>query len=131
MSKVDLKEMIGGSIQEKFQHSFDRVMENMQDVNTPYKDKREINIKMTFVQNEARDNVVASVKVSEKLASQSELMTQFAVGKDLRSGKVIAEEYGSQLRGQLELNAEHNDRIDPETEEITVGIVDFRKVKGE
>ena len=131
MSKVDLKEMIGGSIQEKFQHSFDRVMENMQDVNTPYKDKREINIKMTFVQNEARDNVVASVKVSEKLASQSELMTQFAVGKDLRSGKVIAKEYGSQLRGQLELNAEHNDRIDPETEEITDGIVDFRKVKGE
>lgn len=52
MSKVDLKEMIGGSVQEKFQHSFDRVMENMQDVNTPYKEKREINIKMTFVQNE-------------------------------------------------------------------------------
>lgn len=131
MSKVDLKEMIGGSVQEKFQHSFDRVMENMQDVNTPYKEKREINIKMTFVQNEARDNVMASVKVSEKLASQGEVMTQFAVGKDLRSGKVIAEEYGSQLRGQLLMDTAYKDRIDPETGEITDGIVDFRKAKGE
>ena len=131
MSKVDLKEMIGGSVQEKFQHSFDRVMENMQDVNTPYKEKREINIKMTFVQNEARDNVMASVKVSEKLASQGEGMTQFAVGKDLRSGKVIAEEYGSQLRGQLVMDTAYKDRIDPETGEITDGIVDFRKAKGE
>lgn len=131
MSKVDLKEMIGGSVQEKFQHSFDRVMENMQDVNTPYKEKREINIKMTFVQNEARDNVMASVKVSEKLASQGEVMTQFAVGKDLRSGKVIAEEYGSQLRGQLVMDTAYKDRIDPETGEITDGIVDFRKAKGE
>ena len=126
-----MKEMIGGSVQEKFQHSFDRVMENMQDVNTPYKEKREINIKMTFVQNEARDNVMASVKVSEKLASQGEVMTQFAVGKDLRSGKVIAEEYGSQLRGQLELTTAHKDSIDLETGEITDGIVDFRKAKGE
>lgn len=131
MSKVDLKEMIGGSVQEKFQHSFDRVMENMQDVNTPYKEKREINIKMTFVQNEARDNVMASVKVSEKLASQGEVMTQFAVGKDLRSGKVIAEEYGSQLRGQLVMDTAYKDRVDPETGEITDGIVDFRKAKGE
>lgn len=131
MSKVDLKEMIGGSVQEKFQHSFDRVMENMQDVNTPYKEKREINIKMTFVQNESRDNVMASVKVSEKLASQGEVMTQFAVGKDLRSGKVIAEEYGSQLRGQLVMDTAYKDRVDPETGEITDGIVDFRKAKGE
>ena len=131
MSKVDLKDMIGGSIQEKFQNSFDRVMENMQDVNTPYKDKREINIKMTFVQNEARNNVAVSVKVSEKLASQGELMTQFAVGKDLRSGKVIAEEYGSQLRGQLAIDTANKDVIVPKTGEITDGIVDFRKAKGE
>ena len=130
MSKVDLKDMIGGSIQEKFQNSFDRVMENMQDVNTPYKDKREINIKMTFVQNEARNNVAVSVKVSEKLASQGELMTQFAVGKDLRSGKVIAEEYGSQLRGQLAIDTANKNVIVPKTGEITDEIVDFRKAKG-
>ncbi len=130
MSKIDLKEMVGGALQDKFQHSFDRVMENLQDRNTPFKDKREITIKMTFVQNEQRDNVVASLKVTEKLASQGELVTQFATGKDLRTGEVIAEEYGNnQLKGQMMLDAS---QVDPETGEIAEEtIVDFRKVKGE
>ena len=130
MSKIDLKEMVGGALQDKFQHSFDRVMENLQDRNTPFKDKREITIKMTFVQNEQRDNVVASLKVTEKLASQGELVTQFATGKDLRTGEVIAEEYGhNQLTGQMLLDAS---QVDPETGEIAEEtIVDFRKVKGE
>lgn len=130
MSKIDLKGMVGGALQDKFQHSFDRVMENLQDRNTPFKDKREITIKMTFVQNEQRDNVVASVKVTEKLASQGELTTQFAMGKDLRTGEVIAEEYGgNQLKGQMMLDAS---QVDPETGEIAEEtIVDFRKIKGE
>lgn len=119
--KVDLKEMVGGALQEKFQNSFDRVMENLQDVNTPYKAKREIVIKMTFAQNEARDNVMTSIKVTEKLAAQGELTTQFAVGKDLRTGKIIAEEYGNKLKGQLEFGEE----VDMQTGEV----LDFRKVK--
>lgn len=133
MSKIDLREMVGGALQDKFQHSFERVMENLQDRNTPFKDKREIIIKMTFVQNEQRDNVVASLKVAEKLASQGELTTQFAMGKDLRTGEVIAEEYGNnQLKGQMALDTRSAD-VDMETGEVLEEetVVDFRKVKGE
>lgn len=128
MNKIDLKEMVGGALQEKFQHSFERVMENLQDRNTPFKDKREIVIKMTFAQNEQRDHVVASVKVTEKLASQGELVTQFAMGKDLRTGEVIAEEYGNQLKGQIALDTS---KVDVETGEVLEAdtVVDFRKVK--
>lgn len=128
MNRIDLKEMVGGALQEKFQHSFERVMENLQDRNTPFKDKREIVIKMTFAQNEQRDNVIASVKVTEKLASQGELTTQFAMGKDLRTGEVIAEEYGNQLRGQIALDTS---KVDVETGEVLENetVVDFRKVK--
>lgn len=133
MSKIDLREMVGGALQYKFQHSFERVMENLQDLNTPFKDKREIIIKMTFAQNEQRDNVVASVKVTEKLASQGELTTQFAMGKDLRTGEVIAEEYGNnQLKGQMALDTKVA-KVDMETGEVLEEetVVDFRKVKGE
>ena len=128
MSKIDLREMVGGALQDKFQHSFERVMENLQDRNTPFKDKREIVIKMTFAQNEQRDNVVASVKVTEKLASQGELVTQFAMGKDLRTGEVIAEEYGNQLKGQIAIDTS---KVDLETGEILEddAVVDFRKVR--
>lgn len=122
--KIDLKEMVGGALQEKFKHSFERVMENMQDVNTPYKDKREIVITMKFVQNEQRDNVLADISVKEKLASQAGLTTQFAVGKDLRNGKIVAEEYGKQLRGQISME-DTTEHIDEETGEV----IDIRKVK--
>ena len=93
MNKVKLNEMVGGALNEKFQNSFKRVLDNLQDVNTPYKDKREIVIKMTFVQNEARDDVGMDIKVTEKLAPQGTLSTRFAVAKDLQSGEVLAEEY--------------------------------------
>lgn len=127
--KPDLKAMCNGAIQEKFENSFGRVMENMQDVNTPYKDKREIIIKMSFVQNEQRDNVVVDIKVQEKLSTQSAMTTQFAVGKDLRTGEVIAEEYGKQqLRGQTEMNIA---AVDTETGEVIGNVVDLRKAQGE
>lgn len=126
MNKIDLKEMVGGALNEKFQHSFKRVMENMQDVNTPYKDKREINIKMVFVQNEARDNIMAKIEVKEKLAAQAAMTTQFDVGKDLRTGEIFAEEYGKQLKGQIAMDQEEPEPIvDVETGEI----VDFRKAR--
>lgn len=58
---MNLKDMVSGALQQKFQNSFERVMENMQDENTPYKDKRQITITMTFVQNEQRDDVVCDI----------------------------------------------------------------------
>lgn len=123
--KHRLQDLAGGAVQEKFAHSFKKVMENMQDVNTPYKDKRQIIITMTFVQNEQRDNVVADISVKEKLASQGGLTTQFAVGRDLRSREVIAEEYGKQLRGQVSI-----ENIEPETGEIKESeVIDIRKVQ--
>lgn len=125
MNKIDLKEMVGGALNEKFQHSFKRVMENMQDVNTPYKDKREINIKMVFVQNEARDNIMAKIEVKEKLAAQAAMTTQFDVGKDLRTGEIFAEEYGKQLKGQMSMDQEEEAVVNVETGEI----VDFRKAR--
>ncbi len=136
MDNINLKDLVGGALQEKFSNSFERVLGNMQDVNTPYKPKREINIKISFVQNESRDDVMATVKVSEKLAPQGEMITHFTVGKDYRTGEIFAQEYGNQLKGQTVMNL---GGVDPETgeivdkilEEITEeeNVVDLRKVK--
>lgn len=131
--KIDLKDMVGGALQQKFQHSFDRVLENLQDVNTPYKDKREITITMKFVQNEARDNVLCDIAVKEKLAMQGGLTTQFAMGKDLTTGEIVAEEYGKQLKGQLSTDDikafENIAKVDLETGEVVEDVVDIRRVK--
>ena len=46
MAKVNLEEMVGGGLQEVFAKAMEEVVENMQNPNTPYKNKREIAISM-------------------------------------------------------------------------------------
>lgn len=141
MKNVKLQEIVGGALQEQFGKSFEKVIENLQNPNTPYKNSREINIKLKFTQNEARDDVHCSVLVAEKLAPQSPMATAFSVGKDLRTGEVYAEEYGKQVKGQMSFNdleqKENNlesiegKTVDTDTGEIVEesGVVDFRKFK--
>lgn len=38
--KAELKDIVGGAVQERFNHSFEKVIENLLDENTPYKNKR-------------------------------------------------------------------------------------------
>lgn len=76
----------------------------MQDPNTPWKNQRQINIKIAFVQNEDRDDMAVAVSVDTKLAPVTPVLTRMAVGKDLRSGKVYAQEYGRQIKGQMSLD---------------------------
>ena len=114
MNKVELQNLVGGQLQEKFEHAFEKVFENLQDPNTSFKVKRGITIKLDFVQNEKRDDVLVSVDVSEKLAPQAGMKTSFSIGKDLQTGEIYAEEYGKQIKGQMNLF----DIMDPETGEV-------------
>lgn len=102
---MDLSKLANGAVQEKFQHAFAKVLENLTDPNTPYKNKRSIELKLQFEQNEDRDDVKCSISVNTKLAPVHPVKTSFGVFKDLKEGTVKAEEYGSQLRGQTHLPA--------------------------
>lgn len=135
MKNVELKEMVGGALQEQFGKSFEKVVENLQNPNTPYKNSREITIKMKFTQNEQRDDVKCAIQVSEKLAPQAPMETCFAVGKDLATGQMYAEEYGRQIRGQMSVNDYRTEQIDVDTEtgeildkKLGAQIIDFRTV---
>ena len=55
MLHVDLGELAGGTLQEKFDREITRVIENMQDPNTPFGEKRSITINISFHQTEQRD----------------------------------------------------------------------------
>lgn len=139
MNKVELQNLVGGALQEKFDKSFEKVVENLQDSNTSYKVKRSITIKLDFVQNEARDDVTVGVAVVEKLAPQQDMTTKFYIGKDLKTGEVIAEEYGRQIKGQMNLDEYAKEQaqvvdgkvVDTNTGEVVSEkvetVVDFRK----
>lgn len=139
MSKVNLETFAGGALQEKFDDAMEKVLVNMTDPNTPWKNKRKIVVEVSFEQNEDRDDSSANVSVVPKLAPVKPVSTRMTIGKDLETGKVFAEEYGSQCRGQMNLDDYQNQRdqvvdektVDPETGEIREGsrVIDFRETK--
>ena len=139
MKNVELKQLVGGALQEQFGKSFEKIVENLQNPNTPYKNSREITIKLKFTQNEKRDDVKCAVQVSEKLAPQAPMETAFSIGKDLKTGELYAEEYGKQIKGQMHIDdmqktevidGQKVDTITGEiVEEQTSKVVDLRKAK--
>lgn len=143
MNLLSLKDLANGALQEKADAAMRKVLENMQDPNTPWKNKRQINIKIAFVQNEGRDDAAVEVSVDTKLAPVSPVVTRMAIGKDLMSGKTYAQEYGRQIRGQMSLDEysaqtgtvyqqTDEESVDTETGEILseTKVIDMRKAAG-
>lgn len=135
MAKVSLEQIMGGGLQEQFGKAFDRVIENLADPNTSFKEARKITIELKFTQNEARDDVSCALSVKEKLAAQAPMQTAFVVGKNLKTGEMYAEEYGrhSQIKGQTTFE-DVDVTVDRETGEVleeqpknTATVVDFRR----
>lgn len=132
MAKISLTQIMGGGLQEQFGKAFDRVIENLADPNTGFKDARKITIELKFTQNEARDDVFCAVSVKEKLAAQAPMQTAFVVGKNLKTGEMFAEEYGKhkQLIGQM---CTDEMDVDPETGEVldeapkSENVIDLRR----
>ncbi len=139
MSRVNLETFAGGALQEKFDDAMEKVLVNMTDPNTPWKNKRKIVVEVSFEQNEDRDDSTVNVSVVPKLAPVKPVSTRMAIGKDLETGQVFAEEYGSQCRGQMTLDDYQSQQdqvvdgkiVDPETGEIREGsrVIDFRETK--
>lgn len=129
---VNLEELAGGALNEKTQQALQEVVANMKDPNTPWKNKREVVIKLAFTQNEDRDDAVCEISVSKKLAQVKPVKTSFAIGQDLRDGSIHMEEYGPQIKGQLSLDDYQkeqmagNDVVDTDTGEVIGKVTDFR-----
>ena len=61
---------------------------------------------------------------------QGGLKTHFSVAKDLKTGKVAAEEYGNQLKGQMSMSDDESvATVDLETGEVLEDVIDIRKAK--
>lgn len=126
MSKVNLETFAGGALQEKFDIAMEQVLANMLDPNTPWKNKREITVKVTFEQNEDRDDTTVDVSVVPKLVASKSIGTRMAIGKNIKSGELYAEEYGNQVRGQMSMNLETNEtENDDATKESSGKVVDL------
>ena len=87
--EISLQELAGGALQEKVNQAFEKVMQNMQDPNTPWKNKRKINVGITFVQNDDRTDCTCDISVDVKLAAVKPVSTKFCTQKDLTTGEIF------------------------------------------
>jgi len=130
MKPLELKEMAGGALQEKANQALQEVFKNMQNPNTPWKNKRAVTIKMAFIQNEDRDDSTCEISVETKLAPVKPVETKFSLGKDIQTGEVEAVEYGPQIIGQMSLDDMQKKEVevdgktvDTETGEIKENVI--------
>ncbi|MDE6661992.1 MAG: hypothetical protein K2K46_01490 [Lachnospiraceae bacterium] len=98
---VNLNSIGGGALQERFNREFEKVVKNMKDPNTSYKETRKVTITLTFKQDEDRNTAVCTCEVQSKLAKAKSFDTNFGIGRDLKTDKYVAREFGTQIPGQL------------------------------
>lgn len=103
-SKLDLNKFAGGVLQEKFNRALNEVVQNMQDPNTSFKNKRGITISIGFTQNEQRDDAKITVSVLTKTSPVLPIETALYMGKDLDTGEIEIREYGKQIAGQMTIS---------------------------
>jgi hypothetical protein len=83
-SKVSLATLGKGAAVELFERELQNVLVNIDDPNTPTKEKREIVLKVTIVPSEARDFGTVSIECKAKLASVSPASTAMLFQRDGR-----------------------------------------------
>lgn len=139
--EISLHDVAGGALQEKVNQAFEQVMKNMQDPNTPWKNKRKINLTLTFIQNEDRTDCTCDISVDTKLAAVKPVSTKFCTEKDVSTGEIFAQEYGPGIRGQMSFeDVEQNTEdkmveidgniVDTETGEVVKdSVIDLRAAK--
>ncbi len=100
---INLSKLGGGALQARFNREFEKVVKNMKDPNTHYKEARKVTITLTMKQEEDRKTCTCTCEVSSKLAKARSFDTNFGIGQNMRTGEFVAKEYGTQIPGQMGL----------------------------
>jgi hypothetical protein len=119
---LDLNKIGGGALQERFNREFEKVVKNMKDPNTSFKEARKVTITLTFKQDEDRSTCVCTCEVSSKLANAKSFDTNFGIGRDLKTNQYIAKEYGTQIPGQLAM-----EDVEPTADDRPENVKTFNK----
>ena len=89
-SKVNLKNIAQGAVDERFSAALSQVIENIFDFNTEPKTVREITINVKIAPSESREMASVKVEVKNKLAAHKAIGTAFYLGS--ANGEFVAVE---------------------------------------
>lgn len=96
-----LDELMDGALTERFNYEMERVLNNVFDMNTDARKKRQIQIVIDIVPNERRDAAEFVVDVKSKLAPPIAVAQTVMIYQD-DDGNVTATEITGQVPGQMD-----------------------------
>lgn len=95
---MEFNKLAGGEAGQQFQRAFEEILANIADANTDAKKKRALVIEMTFEPDENRDLANVTIQAKTKLAPAVHSLTRIVIGKDKKTGRYIADEFGSKVK---------------------------------
>ncbi|MPQ32465.1 replication terminator protein [Clostridium estertheticum] len=120
MGKIfSIESLAGGAIAEQINGALEKVLENISDLNTPYKTKRKLNISLVFNSDKSREMSDISITIKPTLAPATATETRILIDRD-NKGRIVGAEYKKQIPGQMEMKLECDEEgeviNDPEAE---------------
>lgn len=106
---ITLLDLMNGGVKEMADINLKRVLKNIADLNTSYKNARTISIKFKFTPNEARDAVSVQVSVDSTIAPMQPAETTLDVA--CSEGKLVAVERPKYTPGQLMLDRDKSGNL--------------------
>lgn len=94
-----------GALTERFNYEMERVLNNVFDLNTDPKKKRQIQIVIDIAPNERRDAAEFRVDVKSKLAPPIAIAQTVMIYQD-DDGNVTATEISNQVPGQIDMDGQ-------------------------
>ncbi|MEG2649229.1 MAG: replication terminator protein [Anaerovoracaceae bacterium] len=112
--RINLESFMEGGFSERINEGIEEVSQNIADLNTDWKKKREITIKVVFETNEARELTNVTVECKPKLVPKKPIKTSIVIDKTMQ-GQVLVSEFKKQIPGQGYM------KVDDETGEVFIG----------
>ncbi|MED1539120.1 MULTISPECIES: hypothetical protein [Bacillus] len=108
---IDLNSFADGALAERFHQEFERVMENMADLNTDPKKVRKIVLTLSFAGDNKRDVWACKVQAASKLAPTEEVESKILLDMD-QEGNLVGQELASGIKGQFYMDLEGDVKTD-------------------
>jgi hypothetical protein len=123
VNPIDLSNLAGGAIAERFNLELVKVLENIADPNTDPKKARTVTVKLTFKADEERDITNVSIETKASLVSAKNVETKFVLDRD-RLGNVVGAELRPNQKAQVVIDNEGTG------EDQASKVVGFNKIQG-
>ena len=106
MEKASILEMARGAIMEQVDGEISKIVDNIVDLNTDPKKKRQLVLTIDFTPSADRRLVSVSASAKCKLQAVNAIQTSLYVGVDGKTGEVAVTEMTPNVAGQVGFNGE-------------------------